>query len=139
MTFLVTGARGFIGSHVCRDLLARGASVRALRRDQASAPRLSDVEARIDWHDCDLLSASADELEAVASGIDACIHAAWDVAPGRYLTSPANALYREASLRLFDALALRSCRHITGVGTCFEFMEAPHRLDESSGLGPTTP
>lgn len=139
MTFLVTGAAGFIGSHVCRDLLGRGAEVRALTRHGGGHDRLADVSSRLEWVSCDLLSAPPSELDAVARGIDACIHLAWDVLPGGYLTSPGNVRYREASLRLFSSLASQRCRRITGVGTCFEYATAPHPLGEQSPLDPLTP
>ena len=38
MKVLVTGANGFIGSHVCRELVARGAEVRAVRRPGSDLP-----------------------------------------------------------------------------------------------------
>ncbi len=139
MRVLVTGASGFIGSHVCRDLLARGSAVRALRRPDADLARLADIASQIEWIEGDLLESADRELEAAARDIEACIHLAWNVVPGQYLTSPENARYREASLRLFERLADGGCRRITGVGTCFEYATAAHPLDESAPVDPVTP
>ena len=139
MRVLVTGAHGFIGAYVCRDLLERGMAVRALKRAGSDLTRIADVTGRIEWVTCDLLSASPAELAAAVQGVDACVHLAWDVTPGRYLTSPDNAQYREASLRLFEQLAETGSRRIVGIGTCFEYAVAAAPLGESAPLDPLTP
>lgn len=46
MTILVTGATGHVGRHVVQQLIQRGASVRALVRDPATADLPADVEIR---------------------------------------------------------------------------------------------
>jgi nucleoside-diphosphate-sugar epimerase len=42
-TIVVTGANGFVGAHVCRALVDRGAAVRAVVRRAGTAPTHSDV------------------------------------------------------------------------------------------------
>jgi len=139
MKVLVTGANGFIGSHVCRELLARGADVRAVRRPGSDGARLADPSLRLEWVDCDLLRTSESILDAVCEDVGTCIHLAWGVAPGQYLTDPANEEYRTSSLRLFAVLAGKGCRRITGVGTCFEYEQASQPLDELAPVNPLTP
>ena len=41
---VVTGANGFVGAHVCRELAARGLAVRALVRRAGAAPEAPGVE-----------------------------------------------------------------------------------------------
>ena len=48
---LLTGATGFIGSHLARALLAAGWRLTALRRPRSSTHRLGDAAAAIDWLD----------------------------------------------------------------------------------------
>src|SRR5215472_15112950 len=43
MTTLVTGAAGFLGSHVTRQLVARGDEVRVLMRPSSSNRAISDL------------------------------------------------------------------------------------------------
>lgn len=51
---LVTGAAGFIGSHLCRRLVGQGAEVHALVRPGTSLDRLSDLEGQMELHRVDL-------------------------------------------------------------------------------------
>jgi 2-alkyl-3-oxoalkanoate reductase len=75
---LVTGASGFIGSHICAALAARGDSVRALYRRKEAPPDLRSIEERYDGR-VELFNADlGDETrvrEAVAD-VGAVIHAA---------------------------------------------------------------
>jgi UDP-glucuronate decarboxylase len=139
MTVLVTGANGFIGSHVCRELLARGADVRALRRPGSDCRRIAERLPQLEWVESDLLAASESVLARISKGVAACIHLAWGVVPGQYLNAAANQDYQAASLRLFSVLAGQGCRSITGVGTCFEYQQGSAPLDEAAPVDPLTP
>src|ERR1041384_1028898 len=112
---LLTGATGFIGSHVARALVAAGHEVQALHRP----------------HD-DLL---APNFRAPASSFDVCIPPAWYVEPGKSLESPLNEQWVDASLRL--ARSVR-CRRFIAAGTCFEYAPSDAPLRDSSPTGPRT-
>ena len=75
---LVTGASGFIGSHLCAALAARGDTVRALYRRREAPPELRAIEerheGRVELFNADLGDAKRTR-EAVA-GVGAVIHAA---------------------------------------------------------------
>jgi 2-alkyl-3-oxoalkanoate reductase len=75
---LVTGASGFIGSHLCEALAARGDSVRALYRRKEAPPELRAAALAqpglVELFNADL-SDPARAAEAVA-GVDAVVHAA---------------------------------------------------------------
>ncbi|QJD77425.1 NAD-dependent epimerase/dehydratase family protein [Spirosoma rhododendri] len=71
-TVLLTGANGFLGSHLTRELLRRGYAVRAFVRSRTNSPTLANLP--IELVEGDILD--ADALDRAATGCDAVIHAA---------------------------------------------------------------
>ena len=139
MKVLVTGANGFIGSHVCRELMARGFEVHAVVRPGSTSQRITDQSHLLHRVECDIFQASESELLDKCEGIESCIHCAWYVVPGKYLTAAQNDDCRRGSLRFISALLAQGCGQITGVGTCFEYSQAEKPLDESAPTQPLTP
>lgn len=74
-TILVTGATGFVGAYVARDLIAAGYRVKALRRS-SDVPKFidPDVLGQVEWIKCDILDIPG--LEDAVAGADAIIHCA---------------------------------------------------------------
>jgi nucleoside-diphosphate-sugar epimerase len=71
-TVVVTGAAGFLGGHLCRALLARGWSVRALvRRPEAGALPPGVSVGRLDLPDV--------IDEATLAGASVLVHTAWSI------------------------------------------------------------
>jgi nucleoside-diphosphate-sugar epimerase len=135
---LVTGAAGFVGSHIVRRCLRAGYEVAALVRPATGLARLSDIQDRFALIRCDL-NASVELLTAVeAASPEICIHAAWHVPPGRYLHAPENLTSVAASTSLLLALKSTPCRRIVFVGSCAEYAPSDRCVDEESGVGPTT-
>lgn len=66
----VTGASGFVGRHVVRELLSRGYGVRALVRDRAKARAALPAAATLVFGDVN----DAQSLDDLARGCDAMIH-----------------------------------------------------------------
>ena len=80
MKVLVTGAHGFIGSHVCEYLLARDHQVRALVSPWG---KLTNLAAVLEHPGLELTRADITDpasLENICDGCDAVLHAAARVA-----------------------------------------------------------
>jgi dihydroflavonol-4-reductase len=74
MTTLVTGAAGFLGSHVTRQLVARGEEVRVLMRASSSNRAISDLP--LEYVTGDLRDAAS--LERAMKGVQRVFHVAAD-------------------------------------------------------------
>jgi nucleoside-diphosphate-sugar epimerase len=67
---VVTGANGFVGSHLCAALVDREATVRAVVRRAGTAPSLDGVEEHVgDFHDPDLASRVVAGADAVVTTV----------------------------------------------------------------------
>ena len=99
MTDLVTGASGFIGSHLVEALLAQGRSVRCLVRDRRRLRWLQGLPVEIIEGDC----ARPDTLDVVAGGVERVFHVA-----GATWAATAAEFYRQnatGTLNLLQACA----------------------------------
>ncbi len=138
MTLLVTGAAGFVGSQIVRQLVDSGQDVAAMVRPGSPRPRLKDVEGKVRLLEADLADSEAVAALLSSCRPEACIHAAWYAEPGKYLASPQNLDMLRSSLSLLEELARTGCRHVVGVGTCFEYAMASTPLNEDSPAKPAT-
>ncbi len=71
---LVTGATGFLGSELVRQLLLKGEKIRALKRDSSIIPDILKNEPSIEWMNADLLDYYS--LDEAMSGINKVYHCA---------------------------------------------------------------
>ncbi|AQG79739.1 NAD-dependent epimerase/dehydratase family protein [Spirosoma montaniterrae] len=70
----ITGATGFIGSHIARHYLAQGHAVSVLHRSNSGYGMLADVADQLTWHEGDIVDIPSLET-AIGPGTDV-IHAA---------------------------------------------------------------
>jgi nucleoside-diphosphate-sugar epimerase len=117
MNVLVTGATGFLGSHITRALLEQGHGVVALTRPTSDLSRLRGLAGPLR-----LLGCAPDALDGIASeleGIDAVVHAATCYGRNGEADSDvlrANVLF---PLRLFELACRGGVRTFLNLDTCF--------------------
>lgn len=71
---LVTGATGFLGSELVKQLISAGEKVRAIKRDTSLIPALLENEISVEWFNADLLDYFA--LKEAMVGIKKVYHCA---------------------------------------------------------------
>jgi nucleoside-diphosphate-sugar epimerase len=128
MKVLVTGAAGFIGSHVTRRLIADGHDAIAAVRPGSRAVRLDDVRDRCSIVELDVADSGAIGDLLHARTPDVVIHLAWYAEPGRYRQATAeNIASLTASARLLGIASDAGCQRVVLGGTCLEHAPATGR------------
>ncbi|HEY4042724.1 MAG TPA: NAD-dependent epimerase/dehydratase family protein [Rhodopila sp.] len=107
-TFLVTGGAGFIGSHLCDALVARGDTVRVL--DDLSTGRRSNLPASAILIEGDVADAAA--VYKAMDGVDGCFHLAAIASVERGITEwvGANQANMTGTITVFDAIRRQGSR-----------------------------
>jgi nucleoside-diphosphate-sugar epimerase len=135
---LLTGATGFIGSHVARLLVREGVEVHALVRTGSDLRRVADLVADLRLARADLLDAAEVERHVIRIAPEVCIHAAWHAQPGSYLQADENTALVAASAALATQLGRAGCRRFVGLGTCLEYDVSTGTLAESTLTRPAS-
>lgn len=99
MIVAVTGGTGFIGKKLVARLVERRDTVRLLTR----TPAASEYSSRVEIHECDLLTAGANQLSAILDGVDVLCHCAGQLTNAQAM----RALHVDATRKLVDAAAGR--------------------------------
>jgi nucleoside-diphosphate-sugar epimerase len=132
---LVTGAAGFVGSHVVRAALDRGHEVVAAVRSRARAARLAGLCAGLRFMEADLLRAESMRRVASEASPDIALHLGWSIGPDCY-ESPDNLACVSGSLALLHGLVEAGCPRIVFVGTHLELAPSEGDLDEGCPVAP---
>ena len=139
MRCLVTGASGFVGSHLVRGLLERQHAVTVLLRPDSRPERLKDC-----LHRVRVLPGSLNDLLELEEGlrhepVDAAFHLAWAGVTGEARNSTEPAIENvTGSLRLWGLLQQNNCGVFIGVGSQAEYGPKPTTLTEDLPTSPQT-
>ena len=132
---LLTGAAGFIGSHVARLLVAEGHDVIVVLRPRADRWRLADIESRLDIIEADLTELGAISLDFARDTRKIVFHLAWKGWSGK-AEADANLTSLGISLELLRTMPRSECPRFVAAGTCFEYPLTSSRLAETMPLAP---
>lgn len=139
MRCLVTGASGFLGSHLVRSLLERKHDVTVLIRPNSAPERLQNC-----LHSVRVLYGSLDDLTGLEAGlrrepVDAAFHLAWSGISGEFRNSTDTALSNvTGSLGIWDLLQKHGCTTFIGIGSQAEYGPKTTALTEDLLMAPQT-
>ena len=138
MKVLLTGATGFIGSALAKLLVREGCQVYALVRAESDLWRIREFQDQVHILTGDLLSPEQVTECVQRSRPELCFHLAWYAEPGKYLSSPLNVAYLDASLGLATRLAEAGCPRLVVAGSVAEYDTEHGYLSEASPTRPLT-
>lgn len=126
---LVTGAAGFVGTHVCHHLTQRGSRVRCLVRSPVkAAERLAPMP--VELHVGDIRDAAV--LRRAMEGCDAVVHLAAIAIERRGQTyEDVNA---EGTKRVLGAMHASGIRRLVHMSQNYAASSSPHRFLRSKGI-----
>ena len=132
---LVTGATGFIGNYVVRELLSRGCAVVATSRDAVRAPQSDWFNAvkyiPFNFHDF----AEQTDYFRFFDQPTRVIHLAWEGLPN--YTDPVHTTVNlPLQIAFLNNLIRHGLRRLTVTGTCFEYGMREGRLSEEMTPAP---
>lgn len=136
MTVTLTGATGFVGRKILRNLLERGCTVRVVVRDPASLHDMRTHGALEVVQTPDLFAEATDRLEELLEGSETLVHAAWHVEPGHF-ASPLNLACLTGTLNLAAAFAAVGGKRFVGIGTYAEYDPSAGLLTTETPLAPS--
>ena len=138
MKVFITGASGFIGSHVALDLLARGHEVAVLLRAGSNPWRLERALDRMHAVRGDLSQPASYAAALRELAPEAVVHLAWTGVANHDRNDWKQAENVTQAVHLLEAAVAGGARHFVGCGSQAEYGPRPDRSPETAPLEPTT-
>ena len=135
---LVTGAHGFIGSHLARTLLGAGYEVGALHREASDLRRIKDLEGRISHHVADLRDPASVQGAVMGARPDAIVHLATYYAVEHRPDEVGVMMDTnvKGTIALLEACRDRGVSLFLNAGTCAVYREKDVPLAETDPVSP---
>lgn len=134
----VTGATGFVGSFLVRQLLADGRDVAILMRPDSDTWRIADVLDQVHIVSGSMEDAAAFAPELVKFAPDAVAHLAWRGVTNAHRNDAVQVLNVAESIALYTHARDGGCTRFVGMGSQAEYGPVSARLDEQVPTRPTT-
>ncbi len=139
MRIVLTGASGFLGCEVARQLVARGHDCAVLlRRDDLAQTRLAPLAGRVRIISGDLFSPESYRAALRPFAPEALIHCAWQGVAGADRNDIRQLDNIVATGRLVESAAESGAQIIIGVGSQAEYGQKPGPVGEEAAAEPTT-
>lgn len=138
---LVTGATGFIGSHLVRALIGEGANVSIIKRPRSSLWRVLDVIKKLTILEADLLDKSSLDRVLRNKTFGTVFHLAAHTTHERIKQRMDDVFNQNirGSANLFHYFLNHPIRTFINTGTCEEYGDNPAPFDESMREKPVSP
>lgn len=134
--YLITGATGFVGSCIARELVRQKKHVSVIVRDKRLNWRLHDIASKLDIYECDLLSKSLDAV--VARIIPSYIFhfASYGSLPSENITAQMVDVNIKGTINLINAVKKNKFKLFINTGTSSEYGIKSKKMKESDILAP---
>lgn len=136
MRVLLTGATGFLGSHIAESLLDRGYKLLLSKRDSSDLWRCTSFKEKVSWINNDSVTFEKEVLDFKPEVI---INAAWDgvAAANRdiWTVQVENLLQQQ---RLLDLAAKIGVQKFIGIGSQAEYGKFDGKIDETFPTNPNS-
>ena len=136
-TILITGATGFLGSHIVEELINQGNKVVGLKRNTSNLWRCESFKDQIQWINSDILTDA--ESEIIKCSPDILIHAAWN---GVKASDRDNWIEQEKNLSylvsLLEIVKKTNITKIIALGSQAEYGNFEGSVDENYPCKPTS-
>lgn len=114
---VVLGGFGFLGSHICRELVNNGYPVRIFDKSSAERKRIADIVSKVEIVEGDI--AHPEDVLAALQGADTVFHLVHTTVPGTSMADPAHDVESNvaASVRWLSRLGQTTVRRIVFVSS----------------------
>jgi len=135
---LITGAAGFVGAAVTRELVRQGREVAVLLRPATDTRRIA-----AELSSLTVIHGNLHEVDAIAGSLhdfrpEAVLHLAWEGVKGSERNAPLQADNVPSSIALYRLAEAVGCDTFVGMGSQAEYGPALGRIDETAPARPTT-
>jgi UDP-glucose 4-epimerase len=134
----VTGATGFIGAAVAKELVFRGHSVAVMHRAKSSLNRLTPILDRVELIEASAISPVGWAVSVRNWKPDILIHLAWDGVAGQLRNDPVQGENVQSAVLLVQLAQLVDCKAWVGLGSQAEYGPVNRQVAEDHPLDPTT-